>query len=381
MHPFRVPIQPRLLNWAIERSYKPVTLLEKRFPRLPKWIEGSEHPTFRQLEAFAKRTSTPVGYFFLPEPPEERLPIPDFRTVSDCPVERPSADLLDTLYLMQRRQFWLRETLIEFGAEPLPFVGSATLKHDPNEVAREMRTALGLTGEWAASMGTWRDTVSELRHRLDDLGVMAVINGVVENNTSRPLRVGEFRGFALCDPYSPLIFVNGADAKSAQIFTLAHELAHVWLGEGGVSGYERLTPGGSGVETFCNKTAAEFLAPAIELRTVWARSPGDFDLIARHFKVSPVVAARRALDLGLVSRPEFFSFHDDYMARERRQTKDRAGGDFYRNQNTRVGERFAREVICAAREGRLLFRDAYELTGLYGKTFDKYAKHLGFDVL
>ena len=113
-------------------------------------------------------------------------------------------------------------------------------------VGREMRRAIGLHDGWADGVRTWQDAVSELRRAIEDLGVMAIINGVVGNNTHRTLNVEEFRGFALTDPYAPLIFVNGADAKSAQMFTLAHELAHIWLGTEGLSGFDTLLPGRDG---------------------------------------------------------------------------------------------------------------------------------------
>ena len=104
----------------------------------------------------------------------------------------------------------------------------------------------------------------------------------------------EFRGFALADRYAPLIFVNGADAKSAQMFTLAHELAHIWLGEEGLSGFKFILPGGTDVEEWCNRAAAEFLAPAREFRTRWEetkRAADPYEALARAFKVSPVLPA------------------------------------------------------------------------------------------
>lgn len=378
---FRVSVEPEMLHWALERSYKPVKSLTKRFPKLPQWLAGEARPTYRQLQDFADRTATPFGYFFLSAPPDERLPLPDFRTMSDRPVERPSADLLDTIGTMQQRQDWLRDTLIEEDAEPLPFVGSANLESDAEAVARDMRRVLGLTDAWANAIGTWRYAVSELRRRCEAAGILAVINGVVGNNTRRVLSVGEFRGFALSDAYAPLIFVNGADFKSAQMFTLAHELAHIWLGRDGISGFETLNPSGSTVEVLCNKAAAEFLVPAEELRKAWAAKAEDFEALARHFKVSPIVTARRAMDLRLIPREDFFAFYKAYTTRERTASKKTQGGDFYNNQNTRVGVRFATEVIRAAKEGRLLYRDAYRLTGLNGKAFSKYAEHLGFNML
>ena len=238
----RVPIAPKMLRWACERAGHDVAHVAARVPQLPAWVRRERQPTLKQLEKLARATHTPLGYLFLPEPPEEPLPVPDYRTVTDAKRDRPSPDLLDTLHTMQRRQEWLRESLVESDAEPLAFVGSARLADEPDAVGREMRRALGLDGGWAAGVGTWHEAVRELRRVIEQLGVMAVINGVVGNNTHRRLSVEEFRGFALTDPYAPLIFVNGADAKSAQMFTLAHELAHVWLGTEGISGFESLLP-------------------------------------------------------------------------------------------------------------------------------------------
>lgn len=380
----RIAVTAALFRWAMERSWTDDSALAERFPHLEDWQRGDKQPTFKQLEAFAKATRTPLGFFFLPEPPDEKLPIRDLRTVKDHP-HRPSSDLLDTIYAMQRRQDWLREERAEAEAAPLEFVGSARLDDDPSAVGQEMRRALGLEDGWAAEVRTWTDAVSELRRRIEALGVMAVINGIVGNNTHRKLSVGEFRGFALTDRYAPLVFVNAADAKSAQMFTLAHELAHVWLGAAGqgVSGFEGLFPGGDEVETFCNRAAAELLVPAKELQDLWPevkRTAEPFERAARRFKVSPIVAGRRAMDLRLVSRETFFVFYREYVARERERTKGSGGGDFYNNQNTRVGEAFATSVIRAAMEGRLSFREAYDLTGLRGGSFQAYARRLGMNL-
>lgn len=373
-----------MLRWARERAGLGAAILAKRFPRLAAWERGEDRPTRRQLEHFAKSTRTPFGYLFLPEPPVEELPIRDFRTVSAEAVH-PSPELLDTIYAMQRRQDWLREERLEGESGPLPFVGSARLRDDPAAVGQEMRRILGMHEGWAAEVPSWQEAVGELRRRVEELGVLAVINGVVGNNTQRKLSVTEFRGFALTDPYAPLIFVNGADAKSAQMFTLAHELAHVWLGpEGeGLSGFEGLFPGDARVEKFCDQAAAEFLVPARELQGHWRRLAGGseaFERLARQFKVSPVVIGRRAMDLLLVDREAFFEFYETYTKRERHRSRRAGGGDFYKNQNSRVGARFATQVMRAAMDGRLSFKDAYDLTGLRGGAFQRYARRLGIEL-
>lgn len=377
MSRLRVEVAPAVLQWAVERVGQPEALARK-FPKLAEWLAGQSQPTFKQLEAFAKAAYVPFGYLFLPEPPEEKLPIPDLRTVGGRGVQRPSPNLLDTIYQMQRRQAWLRDERIEIEAEPLEFVGSARLTDDPLAIGREMRRTLGLADGWAEQVRTWELAVSELRRRIEELGVIAVINGIVGNNTHRILDVDEFRGFAISDKYAPVIFVNGADAKSAQMFTLAHELAHLWLGQSALTDAGIQTGPTSEVERWCDRAAAEFLVPGNELRAIWREirsASSRFHLVAKKFKVSPIVAARRAKDLGLVDAAEFFAFYESYTRQERRKTAGR--GDFYQNQNQRVGELFARQVIYAALEGRLSFKEAYSLTGLNGGAFQAYAERLG----
>jgi Zn-dependent peptidase ImmA (M78 family)/transcriptional regulator with XRE-family HTH domain len=368
-----------MLQWARERAHLAQADLTQRFGKLPAWEAGEVQPTFKQLESFAKATEVPFGYLFLPEPPEEPLPVPDFRTLANREPGTISPDLRDTLYIMQRRQAWLHDERREQGFEPLPFVGTARLADNPAATGREMRRMVGLNDGWAADVHTWQDAVGRLRQSIEDFGVMAVINGVVGNNTHRKLDVEEFRGFALSDDLAPLIFVNGADAKSAQMFTLAHELAHIWLGEmgEGLSGFDQLFPDGGEVETFCDRAAAEFLVPAREMQAAWPdvkREGSPFELLARRFKVSPIVIGRRAMDLRFVDRETFFEFYRDYIQREHKARQQTGGGDFFRNQNSRVGRLFTTEVVRAAREGRIGYKQAYELTGLRGSTFQEYTE-------
>lgn len=378
----RVSVSKRVLHWALERSKRDTTALRKRLPKLSEWLEGASEPTLRQLQDFAKATSTPFGYLFLVEPPEEHLPIPHFRTSGDVHRESPSADLLETVHTMERRQEWMREYLVDEGHEPLPFVGSETLAGEPQSIAGKIRHVLGLEHGWAGEQKTWTDALKELQVRMESASILVVVNGVVGNNTHRKLNPEEFRGFVLVDKYAPLVFVNGADAKAAQMFTLAHELAHLWLGSSAAFDLRELRPADDQGERACNRIAAELLVPENELLKLWgtvSHTPEQFQTIARHFKVSELVAARRAQDLQLINQRDYLSFYRKYMQDERRKaSKAASGGDFYANQNLRISRRFANAVIQAAREGKLLYRDAYHLTGLRGGAFERYAKYLRF---
>jgi len=371
----RIAVKPEVLDWAVVRSGKDRAKLKKRFAKLDEWERGEIEPTLKQLEDFARATYTPLGYLFLDEPPEDKLPIRDFRTVMGIAPRRPTPNLLDTVHQMQRRQDWMREFLELHDASRLDFIGSATLQTPVIELANEIRRKLGIDASWAAGHASWEDALRALKQAIEEIRVLVFVNGIVDNNTSRPLDPEEFRGFVLTDAVAPLIFVNGNDAKGAQMFTLAHELVHLWLGETGVFALPNLQPYENRVEEYCNQVAAEFLVPAALLRVAWDRRANlerGFQPLARQFKVSALVAARRAQDEGLISRNEFLQF---YRTQARRATK-KPGGDFFRTQNNRVGARFAMAVDRATREGSLLYRDAYHLTGLTGDTFKKYLKKI-----
>jgi len=370
----KVAVSPKLLQWASNRSSKGLPELENRFPKLSRWLSGEANPTLRQLEQFSKATSTPLGFFFLPTPPVEKLGIPLFRTVSGRSVSEPSTELLDTLHTMQRRQAWLREYLVEEGRESVPLVRCAKTNEPAEEVADRVRSLLNLAQDWATQQPTWSDALRTLRDVMGDAGTVVVTNGVVGNNTHRPLDVEEFRGFVLVDEYAPLVFVNGADSRSAQMFTLAHELAHVAFGSSAAFDLRQLQPARDPTEQACNRVAAEFLVPAALLRRLWRTDdPHPYDTVARAFKVSQIVAARRLLDLKLITRETFLDFYRRYMRQERRrQDTGESGGDFYATATQRVGARFAVELARAVREGRVLHTEAYRLAGMSGKTFEEF---------
>ena len=173
----QISIKPELFCWARKRAgFEAVELLQW-FPKFNEWEQGTSSPTLRQLEALAKRLLAPLGYFFLPAPPEEKLPIPDFRSIDDVPVHNPSPDLLETVFAMQRRQIWLRDFFIAEGADPLPFVGSATLRDNPDDVAKNIREILGIKAGWRQET-KWEAAFSGLWIHAEQAGIVIVCNGV-----------------------------------------------------------------------------------------------------------------------------------------------------------------------------------------------------------
>ena len=381
----KVSVSADIIKWALIRSGRSLPDLVRSFPKLEHWITGLVQPTFKQLENFANATYVPLGYFFLDAPPMERLPIPFYRTIDVSPDSSDvSANLFDTIQIMKFRQDWMREHLIERQAAPLEFINSVTLNQSEEQIAQYALDILGLKPVWASFHQTWTAALDTLRHTIEGLGVLVVVNGVVGNNTHRKLNPQEFRGFSLVDEYAPLLFVNGADWKAAQMFTLAHEFAHLLLGESAAFDLRNAMPANNAIERKCDRIAAEFLVPRNALKNIWENGKLD-DIIpnlAKTFKVSEIVIARRILDLEYITKNDFFNYYNEYLDREKtiKDAKTSSGGDFYANQKFRVGKRFGEAVVCAAREGAILYSEAYRLTGLRGKTFDEFACSIGCGV-
>jgi Zn-dependent peptidase ImmA (M78 family) len=189
--------------------------------------------------------------------------------------------------------------------------------------------------------------------------------GYVGSSTRRTLNVSDFRGFAIADKLAPLVFINGRDAKAAQAFTLAHELAHIWLGKSGVSDpyLDRAGDHETGVERKCNAIAAEVLVPRPLFLAAWHGRQSlalNAQALSQRFKVSRVVIARRALDCGMIGWDE----HRAFFEQEKRgwQKQDDAGGDnFYATAPVKNGKRFTRAVLHSAMSGDLMLRDAGSL--------------------
>lgn len=378
----RIPINPELLTWARERAGLDTLALSGRFPKLSEWEAGELQPTLRQLEDFARAVHVAVGLLFLPAPPDEPLPIPDFRTVGDRELKRPSPNLLDTIYLCQQRQDWFRDYARVHSLPALDFIGTARVQDSHLEVAEAMRQTLELNIAQRQQLPTWTDALRQLISKMEDAGVLVMASGVVGSNSHRKLDVEEFRGFALADDLAPLVFINGADSKAAQMFTLAHELAHLWLGESGISDPEAGRVAEPGIERWCNAVAAEFLMPLAMLQQDYqAGTPiaDEIQRLARSFKVSTLVALRRLYDAGFIDEPTLWQSYREELARIRALDRGGSGGgDFYRTLGARTGKRFARAVLSSTLEGQTLFQDAFRMLGVRKtSTFYEAARELG----
>ncbi len=367
----RVNVQPEILTWAISRAGFPLPEFTEKNPRVQKWIDAEKQPTVKQLEDFSRKVHVPFGYLFLQEPPEVSLPIPYFRSNGQN-GNSVGVNVYDTILLLQQRQDWLKDYLNDNEFDSLPFVGRFADSTDVDAIVNDIRATLGLDEHWASNYRTWEEAQTALVETIEDKGIIMVFNGVVENNGHRKIPVDECRGFVLVDEKAPFMFINNADWKSAQMFTIVHELAHIWTGHSAGFDFRNLIPADDPIERLCDKVAAEFLVPKAALDEKW-RSQTNFKILARHFKVSEIVIARRLLDTGKINKAAFFKFYGEYSNREfiKRENQG-SGGDFWATARKRVSRTFATHVKNAVNSGQLLYRDASKLTSMKGDTFAKF---------
>ena len=356
-----VQLSPKVLDWAASQVGSSLEEFAHRISkrRASRIVDGTL--TSSEAIKFAKTSGVPLGYLFLEQPPPQRtLPVADFRTLPEAhPLGKDFFDVFDDI---EYKQSWYREYLQSAGAERLPFVGKFKGRApSPKTVATDMRQVVAMPEAATALLRSADDHFAMLASKCERAGVLVFKNSVVGNNTKRHLSVKEFRGFALADPLAPVIFVNGADAPAAWVFTLAHELAHVWMGDSGVSD---ANPAASNAqERFCNAVAAEFLVPATIFNDIWASGAGldtsaRIDRARRYFRVSTLVIARRALDLGLITSGAYAAAYKNAVLHGKKQSK---GGNFYRTLATRNSKRLSQRVASLAVSGSLSLGEAGRL--------------------
>lgn len=360
-------VNPTMLSWARRRAGLAVSALARKLgvdpEKISAWETGELMPTFRQAQQFAHHTYIPFGYLFLRQPPEEVLPIPDLRTVGDHAPETVSLNLRDTLHDVMQRQAWYRDYQQEREAETAMVVGCMAGERHAAVLATDMKTRMKLPAR--PERGTWEAYMRDLVTRIEALGILVMRNSMVGSNTHRGLEVREFRGFAIVDRYAPVIFINTADCPEARLFTLIHELAHIWLGESGIS--DASPQNTHETEKLCNAVAAEFLAPEEEFETLWQHDMpswrANLPMLSAHFHVSQWVIARRAHELGYITAEEYWRYVNERLAEHK--ARDKAGNPPYgRLQVGRVSKPLARAVASEALSGRMLLREAWQLIGI-----------------
>lgn len=370
-------INSKVLTWAIDRSRMSradvAAKVKVSEQQIREW-ERKKNPPFKKARELARVLQFPFGYFYLGKPPQDDLPIPDFRRLGR--EYRPTPEFLQLLNDVLVRQDWFRDHLKEAGRpKELKFIGEFSVDSNVSDVAVDIRRTLKITPELRGSISSWTEYLSTLVRNAEEAGILVMRSSVVGNSTNRQLSTKEVQGFAIADPVVPMVFVNSGDFKAAQIFTFAHELAHLWIGQSAITNPDETAPDTNRIEAFCNRVAASVLLPKNEFSSAWDNMHADSRLavLPRRFWVSSLVVLRRAHDLERLSTEDF---HELVEVERGKLTKAKkpGGGDFYRTLVVRMGSKFTYSVVGEVNRNKLLIRDAARLLSISPRSLAKFAE-------
>lgn len=345
---------------------------------LSAWEQGVKKPTLSQVQKLGQRLHIPFGYFFLDKRPAEHFKVLEFRTIDSVEHGTASPALKDTIAQMEAVQDWVREYRRGEGYLKLAFVGRCR-DMDVSHVLGTVREVLEIPPGWYEDVKGTEQAFRYFRRQCERLGIIVMQNGVVGNNTHRPLSLGEFRAFVLTDEWAPLIFINAKDAVAGRIFSLLHEVVHVFLGRDSLfNSPDGVTAFAKDTERICNRVAAEILVPEEAFRAAWAQCIKEKDLafsikqMAQKFHCSRMVIARRALDLGRITREQYDEMAS--LSREGPAKGKSGGGNFYNTLASRMDGPFVRMLADSVRMGNTTYTEAFRLTGTNNKTFAELVK-------
>lgn len=373
----RISIDPTIVNWVIHNVPSDKASSDV-FDTLANWKEGVVQPTFKQIESLSNKVHIPLGYFFLKKPPKEELPVLEYRTVNSIATETPSRDLVDTITYAENVQNWMKNHLIDIGADMLGLVGSGKKTELVEQFAETIRKTIDIKVNWYADNINVAANFKFIRTKLEKIGILVLMNGVVGNNTRRKLNIKEFRAFTLIDRYAPLIFINGNDSDGAKLFSLLHETVHIWLGIDSFYNSNLLNDDSvSNTEKLCNAVTAELLVPNQIFNEQWmAYSPqyaskkAVIGKLASTFRCGITTIARRAKDNNYINAQQYKEIADEAVENYSKFVKNRAdGGDFYKTTAPRLDTRFLLALDNSVKEGKTQYTDAYRLTNLNRTTF------------
>lgn len=375
-------INENILKWAMDRASFDVDSLSKKFTKISDWAEGKLKPTFTQAQKLAKTLQIPFGYFYLKNLPEELLPIPDLRTFSG--VSQISPTFTELLNDVTRKQNWYKEYAIENQHLRIDSIGRFSVNHDFKEVASDIINKIKLK---KMTKGNKKDFFDNSVRLIEDIGILVMRNSILGSNTHKSLELEEFRGFAIYDEYAPLIFINTRDTENARIFTLFHELAHLWISSSGISNSTLSDNIDINInELFCNNVAAEILMPEKEFISIFSQENNTekaIEKLEEHFCVSKFAVINKLYGLKLIDYNTYNTLYNtakssylEFISRKK-QTKKSGGGNSYVVARARVGKRFSSAVVYSTMEGKTLHRDAGHLLNINPSSISKYAQEWG----
>lgn len=315
-------ITPSVLEWAIKRAGVSAESIHKKAEQ---WVSGKARPTFKQAVDIAKTLQIPFGYLWLKEPPKEQEIIPDLRTIGNGGLAQIPLELKTVVNDVKQKQEWFKEYAKTNGILKCEAIGRFKGSDDTQEIADDVTARLEIQD--LVGSGCDKDRMlKNLIEKIEKLGILVMRNSILRGNTKKKLNLDTFRGFAIFDEFAPLIFINTNDSKAGQIFTLMHEVAHLWIGQSGISDSDIRE--NNKIELACNEIAAKILIPKTKIQKAFREFDDDrwLECIADRFSVSTLAVLNRLRSLSLLALRRYQELYNAELERLSRIPKTRPSG-------------------------------------------------------
>lgn len=315
-------ITPSVLEWAIKRAGVSAESIHKKAEQ---WVSGKARPTFKQAVDIAKTLQIPFGYLWLKEPPKEQEIIPDLRTIGNGGLAQIPLELKTVVNDVKQKQEWFKEYAKTNGILKCEAIGRFKGSDDTQEIADDVTARLEIQD--LVGSGCDKDRMlKNLIEKIEKLGILVMRNSILRGNTKKKLNLDTFRGFAIFDEFAPLIFINTNDSKAGQIFTLMHEVAHLWIGQSGISDLDIRE--NNKIELACNEIAAKILMPKTKIQKAFREFDDDrwLECIADRFSVSTLAVLNRLRSLSLLAPRRYQELYNAELERLSRIPKTRLSG-------------------------------------------------------
>lgn len=382
-------INPIVLKWARETAKmneeEASSKVSVKPEKLSAWEAGVSQPTIHQALKLAKAYQRPFAILFLPEPPTDFHPLQDFRKYGSIELSTSATFIIREI---QRKQVWVSDEIMDSGEPPLNFVGRFSIKDSPKSVAADILATLRIN----PSKYDGNDPIRVWIDCAESEGIFVSRTSFIHSRMK--LDKNEFQGFAIADRFAPFVFINSADWRAPQLFTLVHELAHIWIARTGISNVIdpeiKDTSQFHPVELFCNEVAANALIPEkfiSELPSGVFRSSNEIFKVAKQLGVSSFAFLVRALKLKLVSLPEyqvlknesekeFLLFAKREAERKINQKKEKGGPSPYLLRLNRNSRLFTQIVLDGYKGGRIEPNLASNLLNVKSNKFHKLEERM-----
>ncbi|MDR3112523.1 MAG: ImmA/IrrE family metallo-endopeptidase [Elusimicrobiota bacterium] len=374
-------INPKVLKWAREviqvSRLDIVKKLNKEYIKekdLISWEEGTDFPTIYIAKILSKLYGIKFITFYLPSVPKKIKPLKDFRGIPDPNIF--SKNFIFLMREIQGKQEWTKEYLTNKSKKPIAFVDSIALEYGIEHCTKEAVNLLNklLLSDTIELSSKVDDTFKILVKKIESLGVFVSIGNSYNGHHLYSVEPSEARGFAIADKIAPFVFINSKDNKKAQIFTLIHEVCHLFLGESGIS--DTSSGNKNPTEIICNKATAEFLMPTEKFHEIWNSTKTNsldekIKILGEKFPTSRLSITIRAYALRLISNKTFDETYahykkevKDFTAIKKKQQAKGGFSDPYLKTLKINGKQFVNTVMEAYSSSEIMISSACSLLGI-----------------